>query len=58
VYLLGSTRDLKIGTEADKEMAKALGEKGAEATEMAMMQELWHQSTLSQPSNSIIIAIQ
>lgn len=58
VYLLGSTRDLKIGTEADKEMAQALEEKGAEATEMAMMQELWHQSTLSQPSNSIIIAIQ
>jgi len=44
IYLLGSTRDLKIGTQADKEMAKALEEKGAEATEMAMMKEFWQQN--------------
>jgi len=44
VYLLGSTRNLKIGNEADKAMAKVLETKGATATEMAMANEIWQQT--------------
>ncbi len=44
VYLLGSTRDLKFGNEADKAMAKVLETKGAAATEMAMVNEVWQQT--------------
>jgi hypothetical protein len=44
VYLLGSTRDLKIGTDADKAMAKVLAAKGVAATEMAMVNEIWQQT--------------
>ena len=43
VYLLGSTRNLKIGNDADKEMAKVLETKGAATTEMAMVNEIWQQ---------------
>jgi len=43
VYLLGSTRNLKIGNEADKAMAKVLETKGAATTEMAMVNEIWQQ---------------
>lgn len=58
IYLLGSTRDLKIGSDADKEMAKVLEAKNNEATEMAMMQELWQQTKLDLPKDIEIIAIQ
>ncbi len=59
IYLLGSTRDLKIGTELDKEMAKKLEEKGAEATEMAMMKEFWQQNVVLKSIEHIpVIAIQ
>ncbi len=44
VYLLGSTRNLKIGNEADKAMAKVLETKGATATEIAMVNEIWQQT--------------
>lgn len=44
VYLLGSTRNLKIGNEADKTMAKVLETNGAAATEMAMVNEIWQQT--------------
>jgi hypothetical protein len=44
VYLLGSTRNLKIGNDSDKEMAKILETKGALATEMAMVNEIWQQT--------------
>ena len=48
VYLLGSTRNLKIGNEADKAMAKVLETKGVAATEMTMMNELWQQTVVSE----------
>lgn len=44
VYLLGATRDLKIGNEADKTVAKVLEAKGVAATEMTMMNEIWQQT--------------
>jgi hypothetical protein len=48
VYLLGATRDLKIGNEADKTVAKVLEAKGVAATEMTMMNELWQQTVVSE----------
>lgn len=59
IYLLGSTRDLKIGTELDKEMAKKLESKEIEATEMAMMKEFWQQNAeLKLIEHIPVIAIQ
>lgn len=59
IYLLGSTRDLKIGTEADKEMAKSLKAKSAETTEMAMMKEFWQQNVvLNSIEHITVVAIQ
>ena len=43
IYLLGSTRDLKIGSIYDVEMAEVLEAKGIMPTEMAMINEIWEQ---------------
>lgn len=59
IYLLGSTRDLKIGNSADQEMAKVLENKGAAATEMNMMNEIWQQTMLPESLKNIpIVSIQ
>ncbi len=44
IFLLGSTRDLNTGPDADQQMAKLLKTKGVAETEMAMMQYLWNQA--------------
>ncbi len=43
VFLLGSTRDLNVGTEQDQRMAIFLKKMGSAETEMFMMQYLWSQ---------------
>jgi hypothetical protein len=59
IYLLGSTRDLKIGNEADQEMSKALEKKGLAPTEMVMMNELWHQTKMPEQLRTIsVVSIQ
>jgi len=58
IYLLGSTRDLKIGTESDKEMAKTLEAKNLEATEMNMINELWLQARPDSLKNILVVAVQ
>lgn len=44
IYLLGSTRDLNTGPEADQQMAGVLKAHGIPMTEMAMMEYLWNQA--------------
>ncbi len=58
IYLLGSTRDLKIGTESDKEMAKTLEAKNLEASEMNMINELWLQARPDSLKNILVVAVQ
>lgn len=59
IYLLGSTRDLKIGNESDKEMAKILESKGIVATEMTMMNDLWYQIKMPEQLRAIaVVSIQ
>lgn len=59
IYLLGSTRDLKIGNEADQEMAKVLEKKGLAPTEMTMMNELWQETKMPEQLRAIsVVSIQ
>lgn len=59
IYLLGSTRDLKIGNEADQEMSKILKKKELASTEMVMMNELWHQTKMPEKLRTItVVSIQ
>ena len=59
IYLLGSTRDLKIGNESDQEMAKVLEKKGIAATEMTMMDHLWQQTKMPEQLRAIsVVSIQ
>ena len=46
IYLLGSTRDLKVGNKSDKEMVKTLEKKGLATTEIEMMNEIWQQTQM------------
>ncbi len=59
IYLLGSTRDLKIGNEADQEMAKVLAAKNSVPTEMNMMNDIWQQTTMPESLKAIaVVSIQ
>ena len=59
IYLLGSTRDLKIGNESDQEMAKVLEKKGIVPTEMTMMNDTWQQTPMPESLKAIaVVSIQ
>lgn len=58
IYLLGSTRDLKIGTDLDKKMAQVLEAKNLDPTEMNMMKNIWQKVVPNLPESITIVAIQ
>lgn len=58
MYLLGSSRDLKIGSDADKDMAKTLEAKNIDATETNMMNELWLQERPEALKDMLVVAVQ
>ncbi len=55
IYLLGSTRDLKIGNGADQQMAEVLKSKNIATTEMAMVEYLWQQTKMPESLKNIPI---
>ncbi len=59
IYLLGSTRDLNTGPEADQRMATVLKAKALPMTEMAMIEYLWQQAIKPRSCKAIpVVSIQ